>query len=268
MALFDIVPKQFKVPVKVLIVVVLVLILKPWFSVSMGHVGVTFNRLNGKTASHSMGTHLKIPMVHRVEIFDVRQITKRYMAEGASVDQQDVKLTLELIYQLEKEKVDIVAKDIGPDYMQVVVDPQFIQQAKDAVAQYPVEDVIRKRSELKKKIEEQISKILKKDYIIVKSVNLVNIEFSSKYAEAIEEKMVQAEGIKTAANKRLQAEENAKSRVIAAKAEAEEKRLLSAATSDKAIALEWIKKWKGDVPHVMTSDKGGGVLIDMRGQSQ
>lgn len=263
-------PKWLKTTIVVVACFFTLLIVKPWFSVKMGHVGVTFNRLSGKTASYNMGTHFRIPFIHRVDIYDVRQQKASYKAEGASIDQQTVILNLELIYKLQANKVDVVAKDIGRGYVTKVIDPQFIQQAKNAVAQYQVEDVIKQRDELKDIIANNIRTILSNDNIIVLSVNLVNIDFDEEYANAIKQKMVAAEGIKTAVNMRKQEEENVKSRVIKAKAEAEEKRLLSLNTSEKAIALEWIKKWDGESPTMMMAGKGegGSVLIDMRGQSK
>jgi len=82
------------------------------------------------------------------------------------------------------------------------------------------------------------------------------------FTRAIEEKMIEAQKIKTAKNKRLQEEENKKSTILKAQAEAEGQRLLRMATSREVVSLKWIEKWDGKLPEIMTGKDSGALLIN------
>ncbi len=240
---------------------ILIFLLKPIFSVSAGWVGVRFNRITGETSSHKRGTHFKIPFIHSITEFDVRSKMSMYRAEAASKDIQDVIIEIEFVKSLEESKVNDLFVQVGPNYIDEIVNPALKQATKSATAQFAVIDVIAKRDLLKAIIQSNLNKELSQyPMIIIESINLANISFAEDFSKAVEEKMVEAQKVLTEQNKTLQAEEQAKQTVIKAKANAEEQKLMAAAADKDSIALKWIEKWKGDVPQIMTG-KGTGLLI-------
>jgi len=135
------------------------------------------------------------------------------------------------------------------------------QSAKSGTAKFPIEEIIAKRDDLKQIIEKTLEEKLNIYNIVVESVNLVNITFSPDFTKSIEEKMIEAQRIRTAKNKRLQEEENKKATILKAEAEAESQRLLRLATSKEVVSLKWIEKWDGKLPDIMTGKDGSALLI-------
>ena len=258
--LLNSIPQSLRPIVLIALILLFVLIFKPWFSVPAGHVGVKFNRFSGATSAHKQGTHLKIPIIHDIRLFDVRSMKSTYKAECASVDMQDVTLDIELIQHLKEEKVNEVYVKVGPDYAIKVIDPLLFQAAKSATALFPIEEIIAKRDQLRKNIESNLREKLTPYNVVIESINLINIAFSTDFTKAIEEKMIQAQKIKTAKNIRLQEEENKESTILKAQAEAESQRLLKIATSKEVVSLKWIEKWDGKLPNIMSGD-GNALLI-------
>ena len=254
------IPKGMRPVLLIILIVVFILIFKPWFSVPAGYVGVRFNRFSGDTSAHKQGTHPKMPVIHDIKLFDVRSIKTAYKAESFSSDMQDVTLDIEVIQHLVQEKVNEVYVKIGPDYSEKIINPALYQSAKSGTAKFPIEEIIAKRDELKQIIEETLAGKLASYNIVVESVNLVNITFSPDFTKSIEEKMIEAQKIKTAKNKRLQEEENKKATILKAQAEAESQRLLRLASSKEVVSLKWIEKWDGKLPNIMSGD-GNALLI-------
>ncbi len=259
--LWESIPKGWRPILVITLVVILGMMFKPWFSVPAGHVGVRFNRFSGSTTPNRQGTHFKIPIIHDIQLFDVRSMKVVYKAECVSSDMQDVTLDIELIQRLVQDKVNKLYVEVGRDYEVKVVNPLLYQAAKSATAQFPIEEIIIKRDELRVIIEQKLTEKLNAYNVVVESVNLVNISFSPDFTRAIEEKMIEAQKIKTAKNKRLQEEENKKSTILKAQAEAESQRLLKLATSKEVVSLKWIEKWDGKLPEIMGGKDGPALLL-------
>jgi regulator of protease activity HflC (stomatin/prohibitin superfamily) len=253
------------VPWKTLIVVaatvIIVLLSNPFYIVGPGQVGVTFNRINGKTASHAQGMHIRIPVIQSVDKFDVKTQRIDIIAEAASKDLQHVKIDCALNYHLLYDKVNNLYVRVGKDYKEKILDPAVNESLKSSVSQYPVEDIIVKREELRKQIESMLAERLAQYDLILESLNLVNISFTPEFNQVVEQKQIEEQKIKTAQYQRMQAEEKKKQTILEAEGEARKQELMKQTVSDKGIALQWIAKWDGKLPSYMMGDKNSSLLI-------
>lgn len=243
------------------VIIFLLLIAKPFFSIRAGHVGVLFNVLTGQTKSYSQGTHFKTPFINRVVVFDVRTIKTSYKAQCASKDIQEVSLEVVLNHHLEYTNVNKLYVKVGRDYVQKIIEPAIFEAIKASTAQYPVENIIVNREDLRKLMEEKLKGRLLVYSIILESVNLVDINFSPEFNKIVEQKQIEEQKIKTAEYKRMQAEEEKKSVILVAEGEAHKQKLLKLNTSKEVIALKWIEKWNGELPQIMGGKEGPSMLI-------
>jgi len=227
----------------------------PFFVVAPGQVGVTFNRLSGSTKSHSQGTHFRIPFVEGLVKFDVKTQRHDVKAESASKDLQEVKVQVVVNYHLLYEQVNDLFVKVGVDFNEKVVDPAVNECVKAATAQFPVEQIITQRQHLKELIESNLSKKLDNYYIKVESVSLVDITFSEQFNHSVEQKQIEEQKIKTVEYQRMQAEEMKKKTILEAEAEGEKQRILKISITENIVALEWIKKWNGQLPTTMAGEK-------------
>jgi len=111
-------------------------------------------------------------------------------------------------------------------------------------------------------------------HILVKSVNIVNFDFSPEFTRAIEMKVTAEQQALEAKNRLEQVRYNSQQEVIKAqaeanatitkaKAEAEAIRILNEQLAQSPIYLKymWLEKWDGELPLVMDSETA--LLIDL-----
>lgn len=225
------------------------------FSVSAGNVGVTFNMLSGSTKAYSQGTYLKLPFVVSVVHFDVKTLRNDIKADSASKDLQKVRVHVVINYHLDYTKVNDLYVRVGKDYVSKIIVPAVNESVKASTAQFPVEEIIVKREDVKNMIEEALKTRLAVYNIILESVNLVDISFDEEFSKVVEEKQIEEQKIKTAEYKKKQAEQEKLTTILEAEGEARKQELLRASISKDTIMMKWIDKWDGKLPTYMMGDK-------------
>jgi regulator of protease activity HflC (stomatin/prohibitin superfamily) len=225
------------------------------FSVGAGIVGVTFNTITGSTDSYSQGTYLKLPLITNVYKFDVKTQREDIKAESASKDLQSVMVKVVVNYHLDYAKVNNLFVKVGKDYVEKVIHPAVNESVKASVAQFPVEEIIVKREDVKTIIETVLKERLATYNIILESVNLVNISFDDEFNKVVEQKQIEEQKIKTAEYKKRQAEQNKAATILEAEGEARRNELLRATISKDTVMMQWINKWDGKLPTYMMGDK-------------
>lgn len=230
------------------------------FSVGAGVVGVTFNTFTGNTASFSQGTYFKIPVITNVYKFDVKTQREDIKAESASKDLQSVVVKVVVNYHLDYTKVNNLFVKVGRDYVEKVIHPAVNESVKASVAQFPVEEIIVKREDVKTIIETVLKERLAAYNIILESVNLVNISFDDEFNKVVEQKQIEEQKIKTAEYIKKQAEQNKAATILNAEGEARAQELLRASISKDTISMKWIDKWDGKLPTYMMGDKASMLI--------
>ena len=221
-----------------------------YFTVDAGEVGVTFNSISGNTQSYSQGLHFKTPFVTSVTSFDVKTQREDIKAASASKDLQKVDVHVVLNYHLQYDKVDKLYVRVGSDYVKKVIIPAAKELVKASTAKFEVENIIVKRDDVRKLIEERLISRLAEYDIVVESVDLIDINFDDKFNQVVEEKQMEQQKVMTAEYVRQQAEANKKTTILDAEAEATKQRLLSQSVTRDVIALKWIEKWDGKLSQV------------------
>lgn len=225
------------------------------YTVGAGVVGVTFNRITGATDAYSQGLHFKLPIVTDVVKFDVKTQKETIDADSASKDLQKVFVKVVINYHLDYEKVNNLYVKVGRDYADKVLHPAVNESVKASVSQYPVEEIIVKREDVKSLIEKSLKDRLAFYNIVLESVNLVNISFDEEFNKVVEEKQIEEQKIKTAEYKKKQAEQDKLATILTAEGEARKQELLRATISKDTVMMQWIQKWDGKLPMYMMGDK-------------
>jgi len=112
-----------------------------------------------------------------------------------------------------------------------------------------------KRAELKDAIEAALREKLKEYFVVIESVNLVNIDFTPEFNRVVEAKQIEEQKIKTAEYKKMQAAQNKEAVILEAEGESRRQELIRATVNPQIVSLEWIKKWDGKLPVTMLGDK-------------
>jgi prohibitin 1 len=207
--------------------------------VDSGHVGVLtlFGRVTGEVLPE--GVHLVNPFKANNEL----SIRTQEIKESASVPSAEglvMNLDTSLIYHLNPEKAAEVYQKIGPNYMNVLVEPNLRAAIRESTASHSANALYTgEREAVAKQIYSQLADKLGERGILVESVLLRDIQLPATLKSSIESKQ-QAEQEALAMNFRLQKETQ----------EAQRKRIEAAGIRDfQQIVAQGISpqllEWKG-----------------------
>jgi prohibitin 1 len=223
----------------IVIVVVVIFLFASVTSVSSGHVGVLtlFGRVTGVALAE--GIHLINPF----KVSHEMSIRTQEVKESASVPSSEglvMNLDTSLIFDLNAQRAADVYQKIGPNYIEVLIEPNLRAAIREATAAHTANALYTgEREMVAKQIREQMASILTKRGINIESVLLRDIQLPMTLKASIEAKQ-QAEQESLAMSFRLQKE----------KQEAERKRLEAQGIRDfQQIVAQGISsqllEWKG-----------------------
>ncbi len=236
----------------------------------------------------SEGLHLYCPIWSSLEIYDIRNQTRTFQTDVFTKDIQGLQLVVSVTYHLEKDKVIDIHSKTGRNYENILIKPAVIATTKDVIGKIEADNLVGKRDEATKTIEETLRDNLDDYGIKVELIKLLNIDFSDTFERAVEEKQVALQkSIKeknetarlreVAKQKIVNAEAEAKSRVLESeaeakailiKAEAESKaiRMKNESLSGSSSFIQYIlaSRWDGKMP-IMVSDGKSIPMFDLKG---
>lgn len=230
-------------------------------AVPAGHTGVVtrFGAVDDTVLSE--GLHVVIPFVTRVVDMN-NQVTKaEVVSASASKDLQTVNSTVALNYRIESLSAASVYQNIGVNYENVVVIPAIQEAVKSVMAQYTAEELITMRQTVGAEIQEEISSKLAPYGFSTQSVNIVDFQFSEEFNAAIEAKQTAQQNALKAEQDLARVKVEAEQKIAEAEAEAESYRLKSQEITDQMLKMEFIDKWDGKLP-VVVSDGQSLFNID------
>ena len=172
--------------------VALIIVLGSWYTVDQTERGVLLR--NGAVVGTAQpGLGFKVPLIDSVEKISVKTASYTWdKMNSYSFDQQPADLKISVTLRAAPEKVaDLYAKCRLDAAVNQVVSPVVNQQVKVVFGRYTAVKAIQERGALNGAIKDAISETLKYDpMIIIESVQLENIEFSSNYLHSIEQRML------------------------------------------------------------------------------
>lgn len=210
------------------------------------------------------GLHLWFPVILGLTKIDVQIQKSEINTNAASKDMQDVTTKFALNWHLTPDQVGSVFQNIGDEdsVLEKVISPAISEVLKAATAKKTAEEILTKRHELKAEIDVEIRKRMKGYGITIDDINIVNVSFSHEFSKAIENKQIAEQRAKEAEYEALRAEKDAQSEVNRAKGQAEAQRLLQKTLTKDLLTLEYLKKWNGELPQVLTGG-GSGVMLNL-----
>jgi prohibitin 2 len=256
-----------KAPLRLVLIIVAILVfflfLSPFVQIGAGERGVVLNFGAVQENVLGEGLHLRIPIMQRVAIMDVKVQKAVTDAAAASSDLQDVTSSVALNYHVMPDKANVVYQTVGVEFKERIIDPAIQEVMKAVTAQYTAEELITKRPTVSEAMRAALAERLLAYNIVVDTFSIVSFSFSKVFTEAIEAKQT-AEQLALKSKRDLdRIKIEAEQTITAAKAEAESLRLQKANISLDLIELrkieanlKAIEKWNGILPQVT----GGGAI--------
>ena len=173
------------------------------------------------------------------------------------------------------DSVPQLFKEVGMEYSDRVIPPAIPEAVKATTAKYTAEELITKRDEVKRLIQQHVETQLKAYAIAVNDLYITDFDFSRQFAEAIEAKQIAEQSALKAKRDLDRIKIEAEQKVASARAEAESLRMQRAALTPQLIELRRVEtqklaidKWDGKMPAVMMGSGGATPLLDLNAFNQ
>ncbi len=157
--------------------------------VPAGHVGVVdfFGTVSPNTLK--AGINLVNPLANVIK-FSVKTQELKETMEVPSKEGLTVKLEVSVLYHLNPEQAAEVYKTIGPNYAEIILQPQFRSVSRGVTAGFEAKALYTSERELlATQIQDQLRKIVEPRGITVENTPLRQVGLPARLSESIEEKL-------------------------------------------------------------------------------
>lgn len=239
-------------------------------TIPTGNVGVTtlFGKVR-ETPLHE-GFNITLPLVE-VTNMSIQMQKHTLVYDGATKDSQKVHIDMVLNFRLDGTHAPKVFQETGMNYADLIIDPAAQEVLKAETANHEAGDLLRNRPKVKEAVQKNLKIWLEKYHIKLEEVAIANIKFEPSYEHAIEAKQVQQQVAQQREYELEQAKKEAEiaaakakgladSRRIQADAEADYNKKVSASITPEIIKMEYLKRWDGKLPSVLSDGKGNLIF--------
>jgi len=221
-----------------------------------GHVGIVdfFGSVSPETLKAGINTRNPLAMIHK---FSIKTEEIKETMDVPSKEGLTVQLELSALYHLDPDRAAEVYKTIGPNYLEVILEPQFRSVSRGVTAGYEAKALYTSEREmLAETILKDLQKLVGPRGIMVEATPLRRVGLPAGLTQAIEEK--------------LRAEQESQRMqfvLLKEKQEAERKRIEAQGISDfqnivtKGIS-EPLLRWKGiEATEKLAASQNAKVVI-------
>ena len=166
-------------------------------------------------AVKTAGMHFDLWITEQYDYYDAKVQNVEISTQAYSSDAQTMDIAMTLQFQISTEKAIEIAKQYGNlDALESRIEAIAVEKTKSVLSSYKAMDIISDRASMSPRVEDAIIGAITDEYFVnVSTVVLTNIDFSTAFEKAVEEKMI-------AEQKKLQAEYENEMKIAAAEAEA------------------------------------------------
>lgn len=216
--------------------------------------------------TQTAGTYFNLWVVNNYTKYStkVQEVDLEDMAYSS--DAQQMTLNIKFQYQIMPDKVKEIAINYGSLHtLEARITPTVRDKVKSVLSSLTAMEIIEKRESLSGIASEAVKEALGSNYYVnVTSVAITNIDFSDQFESAVEEKMIAEQKALKAeyenAAKVAKAQADADAKLIQAEADAKANDLLENSITDKILEKQYLDKWDGKLPQVVTGDDTGIMI--------
>ncbi|MBO0349409.1 prohibitin family protein [Phormidium pseudopriestleyi FRX01] len=248
------------------IVLALILLLgsSSFVIINPGEAGVLSVLGKSRDGALLEGIHLKPPLISKVDVYDVTVQKFEVPAKSATRDLQDLTGRFAINFRLDPTQVVTIRRTQGSleNIVAKIIAPQTQESFKIAGAKKTAEESITQRSLLKEDFDNALSGRLEKYGVIVIDTSVIDLNFSTDFAKAVEEKQIAEQRAQRAVYIAREAEQEAQADINRAQGRSEAQRLLAetlkAQGGDLVLQKEAIQAWReggAQMPKVLVLGK-------------
>ena len=217
-------------------------------TVKSGEVGLRVRFGKVVDSSIKEGLNLKIPYIEKIAKVNIKVQKSELTTESSSKDLQTITTVLAVNYRVDSDKAAQLYKNVGNAYEETVLIPSIQESIKAVISRYTAEQTITSRNEVSDLCLEEIQTKVSKYGIVIEDFNIIDLDFTEAYNQAIEEKQVAEQKVLTAQQNLERAKVESEQKVVEAQATKDANELLKQTLTDEIIAKQFIEKWDGKLP--------------------
>lgn len=248
-------------------IVFLILFFGSFFTVPEGQKALVTTFGRASQTIYGAGVHIKAPIVQGVKRFDVKTMRADFKTQTYTKDIQTATIIVSYAYNLIANDIIQTYREYGNDWQQRILYPNLEQAVKAEVGTWNADTMVANRDKVAENILKSLQErmISHKYPVAITNFQMINIDYSSQFEQAIERKVIAEQTALEEENRTKQIEQKAKQQVVAAKAEAESMRIRANALSQnpKLVSYEAVQKWDGKLPQIITGN-GSTPILDLR----
>ena len=245
-------------------------------TVDTGEIAVV-KHLGEARGTRSAGTYFDFWLTNVYQTYDAKVQGVNIDTMTYSSDAQTMNVAMTLQYQIMSDRVVEIAKQYGTlDLLEERIKAIAIEKTKAVLSSHKAMDIIANRAQMSPAVEGEIKNAVGQEYYVnIIAVVITNIDFSSAFETAVEEKMI-AEQTKLKAEyenqtkiaqteaaakaKLIEAEAAAKAKLIQAEADAKANDLLEQSLTAKILRKLYLEKWDGVLPKTLVGDEANLLI--------
>ena len=198
--------------------------------------------------------------------YPIRDMRADVTMQAYTKDMQQAAFKVAVIYAPDRSRLIELHTKYGKDYALVIIEPAVASAVKDVVGQWEADQLVNGREKATAAIRDKTAAALNGTPVLLKSLSVMNIDYSDAFEKAIEEKVVQQQSAIKAKNKTVQVEEEARQKTITARAEAEAISIRAKALAENkdVVILNAIEKWDGHAPQTLVIGADGKIMLQAK----
>ena len=197
-------------------------------TVDTGEVAVV-KHLGEARYTRAAGTHFDFWLTETYQRYDVKVQNLEVTTAAYSKDAQTMDIQMTVQYQVRADKVIEVANRYGTlKTLENRITSVSIEKTKSTLSQYSAMEIIETRAQISPEVEQTVKNAIDENYFVdIVAVVLTNIDFSDKFEQTVEDKMI-------AEQEKLKAEYEKQKAIIEAEKELEVAKLEAEANIARA----------------------------------
>ena len=242
----------------VLWIIGLIFIFGSWFTVAEGERAIltTFGKASNNI--YEAGLHVKWPIIQDIKRFDVKTIRADYKTNTYTKDIQTANIIVSYSYNLISNDIVETYRTYGNQWQERILYPNLEQAVKAEVGTWNADQMVANRDKVASNILTSLqARMIEHNYpVAITNFQMINIDYSDQFERAIEKKVVAEQEALEEENRTKQVEQKAKQQIISAEAEARSMKIRAnaLASNPKLVNYEFVQKWDGKLPQIMTGD--------------
>lgn len=227
-----------------IVVAVIILFSKSTVTIGPGEGGVVFERFgDGINTDKTYGEGFQIVAPwNEMIVRKVRQQSVSDEMNVLSVNGLEVKVSGTVWYEPEFSNLGLLIKTKGEDYERELLDPAINAAARSVVGRYTPEQLYSsKRDVIEQEILDEVAKLLKDQYLIVKRVLVEDVKLPNTIRTAIETKLKQEQESLEYEFRLAKAKKEAERQKIDAEGKAAANKILNASLTEKILQEKGIE---------------------------